>query len=105
MMAAPTRPTMANVEPMAALFFKNEVPDPVPVPVFPSADWVSLGMLIVELKWWLDVVTWYGVPVTVGDEVDEVRDGLVVVDEDEESEGETVPEELEVDDKGSPEDG
>lgn len=52
----------------------------MPVPVFPSADWVSLGMLIVELKWWLDVVTWYGVPVTVGDEVDEVRDGLVVVD-------------------------
>lgn len=51
MMAAPTKPTMANVEPMAALFFKKEVPAPVPVPVFPSADWVSLGMLIVELKW------------------------------------------------------
>jgi len=101
MMAAPTMPTMANVEPMAALFFKKEVP--VPVPVLPLADWVSLGMLIVELKWWLDVVTWYGVPVTVKDEVDEVRDGSVVVVKDEESEGETVPEELEVDDEGSPE--
>lgn len=51
------------------------------------------------------MVTWYGVPVTIKDEVDEVRDGLVVVDEDEESEGETLPEESEVDDEGRPEDG
>ena len=29
----------------------DELPDPVPVPAFPSADWVSLGISTVELKW------------------------------------------------------
>lgn len=53
--AAPIKPTIAKVEPIAALFCRKEVPELFPVPVFPSAEEVSLGMPIVELKWRLDV--------------------------------------------------
>jgi hypothetical protein len=42
---------MAKVVPAAALFLRKEVPDPVPVSTFPSAVFVSLGRLRVELIW------------------------------------------------------
>lgn len=55
MIAAPIRPTIAKVEPIAALFCRKEVLELFPVPAFPSAEEVSLGMPIVELKRRLDV--------------------------------------------------
>jgi len=107
-MAVPTKPTMAKVEPIAALFFRKELPAPVPVATFPSADWVSLGMLMVELKWRLDVETWEsGVLVMVGDELDEVREGMLMGDEDEEEVEDEVLElgESEIDEEGRSRDG
>jgi len=72
MIATPIKPTMANVDPMAALFFKNEV-DPAPVAELPSADLVSLEMATVEVKRRLDVVTRVVAPlVAVEVEVSEV---------------------------------
>jgi len=100
-MATPTKPTMAKVEPTAALFFRNEFPDPVPVRVPPLADTVVAGT--VELKRRLDVRLWVsGRLVVVGDGDDVVLDVVLLVDWDEEDEVDGIElEELEIVEDGS----
>lgn len=57
-----------------------ELPEPAPVPAFPSAVWVSLGMSTVELKRRFDVETREsGGVVTVEDDEVEVREGVLLM--------------------------
>jgi len=42
---------MVKTVPIAALFFKKAVPDPLPLPAFQSGVTVLLGRPTVELKW------------------------------------------------------
>jgi hypothetical protein len=83
-----TKPTMLKTTPMAALFFRKELPDPAPVSIFPPADCVSLGTLRVELKRRLDVELWPepGRLVMVEYVDVDVVDPVVLEDEDEEDE-------------------